>query len=276
MMSRATQDDRSAIEAFLLPHAEYAMFPLNNLAHHGMAGGHPNAVTLWVQRQAGQITDVLTQTDGGMVLPFLPSRNYAAAAQALRGRQVTGFAGRRDDVRGLQAACALTQAAATLDQDEPHFLLHLADLTIPAGPGQIVPLATAPQDTIQTWMLDYQLNTLHTPPDQAAGRVASAYATYTAMRSHVVLMEGATPLAMTGFNAQIPDIVQLGHVYTPPALRGQGHARRAVALHLAQTGAARAVLFSASEAAARAYRAVGFRRIGDWTLTLLLTKETVP
>jgi RimJ/RimL family protein N-acetyltransferase len=265
---RATEADRAEIEAFLRPHAEFAMFPLNNLARYGMAGGHPNAVSVWFQRRADQITDVLTLTDGGMILPFLPSRDYAAAAQALRGRQVTGFAGRRDDVRGVEAACTLTTPPRPLDHDEPHFLLHLSDLIVPTGPGQIVPLARAPAAVVQGWMLDYQLRTLLTPPDQAQGRMLGAYANYTAMGSHVVLVEGDTPLAMTGFNAQIPDMVQVGGVYTPPDLRSQGHARRAVALHLAQTGAARAVLFSASVAAARAYHAIGFRQIGDWTLTL--------
>lgn len=272
-MTPATPSDRPAIEAFLRPYAEFAMFPLNNLARYGMAGGHPYAVSFWLAHRAGQITDILTLTDAGMVMPFLPSGDFAAAAAALRGREVTGLVGRRADVRGLEAASGLVGAPRTLDHDEPHFLLHLSDLILPDGPGQIVPLSHAPASVIQSWMLDYQLHTLHTPPDQAPARVQSAYDTYLDLRSHVVLMDGDTPLAMTGFNAQIPDVVQLRGVYTPPPLRGQGHARRAVALHLAQTEASRAVLFSASEAAAKAYRAVGFRRIGDWTLALLRDKE---
>ena len=68
-------------------------------------------------------------------------------------------------------------------------------------------------------------------------------------------------------------MVQVGGVYTPPDLRGRGHARRALALHLAASGAERATLFSASAMAARAYRAVGFRQIGDWTLLLLRDTE---
>ena len=138
-----------------------------------------------------------------------------------------------------------------------------------------MPLADAPVETIKAWMLDYQLRTLHTPPQAAAQQVEDSYARYIDAKSHVVLMEGQVPLAMTGFNAQIPDMVQIGGVYTPPDLRGRGHARRAVALHLAANGADRATLFSASEAAARAYRAIGFRQIGDWTLMLLADKERV-
>ena len=271
-MIRATEADRAGIEAALMPRSEFAMFPLNNLRHHGMAGGHPFALTLWLARQGGSITDVLAQTDGGMVMPYLPSGDFAAAAAVLRGREVAGIVGVRDWVRGLEAALGL-QGARSLDRDEPHFLLDKVDLTVPDGPGRIVPLVDAPEDIIKGWMLDYQLATLHTPADQAGQRVQDSHALYAASRSHVVLMAGHTPLAMTGFNAQIPGMVQVGGVYTPPDLRGRGHARRALALHLAASGAARATLFSASEAAARAYRAIGFRQIGAWTLLLLRDTE---
>jgi RimJ/RimL family protein N-acetyltransferase len=273
-MKRAALDDRAEIEAALLPHAEFAMFPLNNLARHGMAGGHPYAVTLWVARNGGGICDVLTQTDAGLVMPYLPSGDYAAAAEVLRGREVSGLVGVRGWVRGLEAVLGL-QGMRSLDHDEPHFLLDRVDLVVPDGPGRILPLSDAPAGTIKAWMLDYQLATLHTPADQAGKRVADSYAFYTTTRSHVVLMDGDTPLAMTGFNAQVPDMVQIGGVYTPPDLRGRGHARRALALHLAASGAPRATLFSASDMAARAYRAIGFRQIGDWTLMLLRDRERV-
>ena len=277
-MIRASPADLAEIKAFLTPHAERAMFPLNNLAHHGMSGGHPFAVTLWLARQNGQITDVLTQSDSGMVMPFLPSQDYPAAARALQGRAVIGIVGPRPCARGLEAATRLTPAAKSLDQDEPHFALTLDAMTLPDGPGEILPLAAAPPDTILTWMQDYERHTLNTPPDKARHEAEADYARYTATGSHVVLMHAGTPLAMTGFNAQLADIVQIGGVYTPPPLRGQGHARRAVALHLAQArtrGVQRATLFSASEMAARAYRALGFSQIGDWSLILLRNKETV-
>ena len=277
-MIKATEADRAEIEAFLDPRSEYAMFPLNNLRHHGMVGGHPYAVTLWIARRHGAISDVLTQTETGMVFPYLISGDYGAAAAALRGRDVFGMVGCRDFVRGLEAATGLLDAAKTLDHDEPHFLLDLADLALPDGAGRIVPLADAPEAVIKSWMLDYQISTLNTPAAEAPQRVADSYAHYVGSGSHVVLMTGDTPLAMTGFNARLPDIVQIGGVYTPPELRGRGHARLAVALHLAQArfaGVRRATLFSASDMAARAYRAIGFRDIGLWTLLIFAVKEVV-
>ena len=273
-MIAATAADRAGIEAFLEPQAEFAMFPLNNLRSHGMAGGHPHAVTMWLTRRDEQITDVLTRTESGMVMPFLPSGDYAAAALVLRGAEVAGIVGVKEWSRGLEGALAL-KGPRSLDHDEPHFLLECDTLRVPDGPGRIVPLAEAPVQLIKDWMLDYQLVTLGTPAGRANQYVEDSYARYVAAASHVALIEGDIPLAMTGFNAQIPGMVQVGGVYTPPPLRGRGFARRALALHLAASGACRATLFSASDMAARAYRAIGFRQIGDWTLMLMSEKERV-
>lgn len=277
-MIRATETDRAEIEAFLAPLAQFAMFPLFNLRTHGMAGGHPYAVSFWVARKSGRICDILCQTDGGMVMPVLPSQDFAAAARALQGRVVAGIVGPEQWARGLQIAAGLVEAPSTLDQDEPHFLLNMSDLAIPDGPGDIVPLSRPPEGIIKDWMLDYQLRTLNTPPAEALQRVKDNYSQYCDARSHVVLMQDGIPLAMTGFNARLPDIVQIGGVYTPPALRGKGYARRAIALHLARAqaeGATRATLFSASDSATAAYRAIGFQRIGLWTLLLLQGKPVI-
>ncbi|WP_139792875.1 GNAT family N-acetyltransferase [Pseudophaeobacter leonis] len=84
-----------------------------------------------------------------------------------------------------------------------------------------------------------------------------------------ILEVGGAPVAMTNFNAALPSIVQVGGVYTPPDLRGLGYARRAVALHLAeaqQAGITEATLFAANPAAARAYEAIGFSRIGSYRI----------
>ena len=260
-----------------MPCAELAMFPLNNLARHGMSGGHPHAVTMWLARWGGVLTDVLTRTEAGMVMPFLPSGGFRAAARALRGCEVAGIVGRRDWVRGLEGALSLT-GRRSLDHDEPQFVLDLVALTVPEGPKRIEALARAPVEIIKGWMLEYQMATLNTPADQAARRVEGSLAQFLALGSHVVLMDRDTALAMTGFNAQLPHIVQVGGDNVPPGLRGRGIARRAVALHLGQARAAgvlRATLFSASDMAARACRALGFRQTGDWMRLLLHDKEKV-
>ncbi|WP_342078057.1 GNAT family N-acetyltransferase [Yoonia sp. SS1-5] len=270
-MIAATATDRPEIADFLRARIMQAMFPLSNLSKYGMDGGHHYAVRFWISRKAGKTTDVLTVTDGGMVMPLLPSGEFTKAADLLRDVTVTGMAGPQRDVRGLSVIC-LADRTPSFDKDEPQFGLDISDLVVPQGPGRIRPLQDAPADLIKGWIYDYDVNTLNASPDIARAQVDGTYATYIETGSHVVLMDGDTPLAMTGFNAQLPDIVQIGGVYTPPAMRGRGHARRAVGLHLAHAaarGVRQATLFSASAAAARVYRAIGFQQIGTWSLILL-------
>ena len=91
-------------------------------------------------------------------------------------------------------------------------------------------------------------------------------------RNAWVAVAGGIPVSLAAFNACLPDIVQLGGIYTPPALRGRGYAKAAVAASLVaarERGASRAVLFTSNPSAARCYEAVGFRRLGDYGLVLL-------
>jgi GNAT superfamily N-acetyltransferase len=253
------------------------MFPLTNLRDHGLSGDAPQRQDLWLTRQGGQVTDVLALNHAGLLLPVLPSASYAAAARVLAGRKIMGVIGRQDWARGMQNACGLS-GPFTLNRDEPHFELPLSALQMPQGAGQIVPLAQAPADTIKSWIHAYMIEALDTPKAQADVEVFTRYDRYVAANSHVVLMDGTQPLAMCGFNARLPQIVQVGGVYTPPALRGLGHARRAIGQQLAQARAAgvqRAVLFAASDTAASTYRALGFEQIGQWTLLLLAEPQVI-
>lgn len=93
--------------------------------------------------------------------------------------------------------------------------------------------------------------------------------TYAAADSHRALDEGETPVAMTGFNAVLPQTVQIGAVYTPPLDRSRGLARRAVTLHLheaKQRGVTDLVLCAASPQVCKEYEAIGFARTVNYTV----------
>ncbi len=74
--------------------------------------------------------------------------------------------------------------------------------------------------------------------------------------------------------AALPDMVQIGGVWTPPPLRGLGYGRCVVAgalLAARRAGVTRAVLFTDDDnhGARRAYAAIGFDLVGDYGLVLL-------
>jgi predicted GNAT family acetyltransferase len=79
-------------------------------------------------------------------------------------------------------------------------------------------------------------------------------------------------VSMSAFNAALPDIVQLGGIFTPPQHRGRGHAKRAVAAQLLaarDAGATRSVLFTKNPSAVRCYEALGFELLSEFALVML-------
>jgi RimJ/RimL family protein N-acetyltransferase len=268
---RAGEGDLPAIRAFLGAEPELAMFPLSNLARYGLDGEAPYSVSFWIAEGPEGVTDVLTVTRMGMVMPRLPSGRFTEAAAAIAGREVGGVIGPATEARGVMAAAGLVGVPATLDMDEPQFALALDDLALPEGPGTLVPIGEIGRETFVRWRTDYHIEALGEQPTQASIGADKEFDAYIARDSHRALIVDGQPVAMTGFNASLPEIVQIGGVYTPPDLRGRGHARRALALHLheaREAGVRRATLFTGSDMAARAYRAVGFREVGHWTLAL--------
>ncbi|MGL4234644.1 GNAT family N-acetyltransferase [Tabrizicola sp.] len=267
MIRAAVPKDEAVLEAFLLRHVDGAMFPLSNLRDQGLGEGdfasaHPHATRFWID--GDPIGGILALTRGGMLLPMLPNGFDAGAfVPVLADMDLTGAVGPAGQVRRLLTGLGLAGRPAVVDRDEPGFALDLASLRIPAADGaKLIPVGADYRALLVDWRADYHRTTLGTPEDQVADRAAGDIDNCIANGRHRVLLLNGQPVAMTGFNAALPEIVQIGGVYTPPALRNRGYARLALALHLAEArakGVARAVLFAASEAASRAYLSIGFQ-----------------
>ena len=272
-MIKAGVSERPAIEAFLTDNIATSMFPLSNLRSYGMNGGHPRAVTFWVRWQAGQITDVLTITDGGFLFPQCPTAPWADVRVILGGQRIQGILGDAQQANAIRDACDLV--TPEMNDVDPLYHVSLRDLQVPDCRGyRLVSIADAPRDVVTAWREDYLNTVLAIPGTDPQKQAQTDIAAYISADSHRVLMQGDTVLAMTGFNARLSHAVQVGGVYTPPEFRKQGLARRAVGLHLQEArsnGVTDAILFAASGNAARAYEAIGFQHIGAFAL--LIYKE---
>lgn len=270
-MIRCDDADREALVDFMFAHAPILMFPLTNLTIYGMRGGHPRAITAWVAKDGDKITDVLTISDEGLVFPCCPSGDWDAVAQVVKGRHVKGFIGDGQQVAALRHAVGLSRKAE-LDAIEPAFILDIANIQMPDTTGfTLHPLTAAPLDLLIEWRTDYQIATLDAPADEAKDRATREINAYVEKDSHRVLFQNGVPVSMTGFNAELPEIVQIGGVYTPPDLRSRGFARIALAMHLSEVsvdGVTQAVLSAANTAAARAYVALGFERTGSFAIAI--------
>lgn len=249
---------------WLAVHAQGPVFLESNLRAYGLGGRNPYSLDLW--RGPGGLVGLTT---GGILLPQMTlagDANWPALRPALAGRDITALIGVEAQVRRAQAALDLIAAPKRLDRVEPAFSLTLSDLVMPAIQGlELRPVRDADVPLLIRWNTAYRIEILGDAPLEAEAAARANIALYHAEDSHRILWQGETPVAMTGFNAPLPDLVQVGGVYTPPALRRRGFARAAVALHLADAraqGIARARLFAANAHAARAYAAIGFRAHG--------------
>jgi RimJ/RimL family protein N-acetyltransferase len=265
----AGPEEAGDIAAYLRRHRDQAMFPLSNLTHHGMGREGRYQMRFWLKGQGNRIGAALGLSAMGVLLPVLPGQGAEDLAQLgplLAGEVVAGIIGPPDWADALLPALGLQDAATEHRADEPGFALDLADLVLPDDPDLRLRSPDVHDVPILVrWRAAYRGEVVGTPPHLRERLARDDIAAYLERDSHRILERNGLPVAMTGFNAELPDVVQVGGVYVPPDHRCRGHARAVVALHLAEArraGIRRAVLFAANEAAARAYRAIGFRPSG--------------
>ncbi|NDR57260.1 GNAT family N-acetyltransferase [Aliiruegeria sabulilitoris] len=273
--------DADAIEAFLVVHSDTSMFLRANLAAHGPCGGEErNATSMWIREKAGAVTGVFGITTAGFVLVQIPEdMPEAQLSETLKPYEINGVFGATDQVRQVQAALGLSEAKAQLDDDEPLYSLDLTRLVLPHTHVALREATEADKPLLAHWRASYLVEIFHFKPEEAQEMAGDDVDAMLSKHSLMLLeSEEGQPLAMTSFNAILPDTVQIGNVYTPDEVRGQGHARRAVALHLDRArrdGVKRAILFASGPAASRAYEAIGFEQIGHFTLLFFADTQAV-
>lgn len=269
--------DEDALEAFLATRAAHAMFLRANLRRAGIVDtGAPYTGTYAGAVDGGALVGAGACFWNGIVITAAGEHAgpVAAAAVAASGRRPHGFLGPWVEVGAARAALGFSGAPADMDSREDLYELDLAALVVPPrlAAGELVCRAADAADLplLARWRAAYHVEALGAAPGPATDEAAR---TEVHRWGFWVLVDAGAVVAMTSFNARLPDMVQVGGVYTPPQLRGRGYARAAVAGSLVDAraeGVARAILFTGDDnAAARAaYLALGFRIVGDYGMVL--------
>jgi len=274
-----TAQDAAQLEAFLVSHADSSMFLRSNARRGGLEfQGQPFQATYAGAFRSGAIVGVVAHSWRGMVQVQASGlvTELTRACIDWSGRPVTGFSGPLQQVREAKAAFRGETANAKLSADEGLYALNLSDLVIPAALSSatvVCQAVTAHQrDVLCGWRLAYDIEVLGgSDSREQRKRAADFLDAQIADGNAWVALAGSTPVSLSAFNATLPDIVQLGGIYTPPDLRGRGFAKVAVAgslLAARERGASRAVLFTTNPSAVRTYEALGFARVGDFSLIL--------
>jgi predicted GNAT family acetyltransferase len=274
-----TTADAPGLEAFLSKHRDSSMFLRANARESGLEdrGALHHGTYTAAERDGGMVAVAAHYRTG--LLALLAPEQCAAVAQACvaaSGRAVTGLAGLPGQVSEARRALGLDHIVAVHGGQEWLYALDLAGLIVPPALASGTVVVRHPRaderDVLVAWRLAYDIE-LFGASDTAGQRQRSAAfldAQIAAGHAWIALHE-EQPVSLAAFNAALPDIVQLGGIYTPPDLRGRGFARAAVAAALLDArahGVSRAVLFTNSHSAARSYEAVGFARTGDYALVL--------
>lgn len=270
--------DLEWIVPFLRAHIQSSMFFLSNLEAHGLGSDAPYGLRMWALDSAAR--GLIGVTNGGSILlqaPTATAADWQATEPFWRDLTLTSLVAEAAQAEAFLQATGLAARPMAINAGEPGYYLALEDLIVPDCAGfALVPIDESLRFLATQWRAVYHGEVLGTPEAQRYAAAAKDVEGFIARGSHRMLTKDGVPVAMTGFNAQAGDAVQIGAVFTPPETRGQGLARRAVALHLEEArvrGVKQAILFAANAAAARAYEAIGFQRNGSMTMALFHTEE---
>jgi len=272
--------DRAKLDGFLLAHRDTSLFLRANLQRSGLQyQPKPFHATYVAAFNGTTLTGVAAHCWNGMLLLQAPEGigELARACVAYSGRPVSGFSGPLEQVRAARTALDLADTPAAMDEDEWLYGVDLVNIIVPEPlrSGDITARPPLPheRDLLCAWRLAYDIETLGSADTPETRDRSSRTLDLQISEGHAwVAFTDNQPVSLSAFNAALPDIVQLGGIYTPPELRGRGYAKAAVAASLLaarQRGVTRAVLFTSNPSAARSYEAVGFRRLGDFGLVLL-------
>jgi ribosomal protein S18 acetylase RimI-like enzyme len=274
--------DEAKLEFFLAQTPESSMFLRANLAKAGIVGrGEAFQGTYVGAFEDGRLAGAAALFWNGNLMmqcpPALAAPLVAETLAAALPRAASGLIGPCAQVEAAIEIPPFSLRRARLAARQDLFALTLGNFAMPAlpGPGYAVGAATAADRPIlRDWRYAYCREVLAWPEGESSRRNAADEIDRTIDEANgYVLRLNGTPVAYAGINAKLPDIVQIGGVYVPPAERDQGYGRLATAAALADVkakGVRQAILFTGIEnvAAKFCYEGLGFRVVGDYAIVL--------
>ncbi len=274
-------DERLA-EQFLAQYAESSMFLRSNMMRAGLDNkGQPYQGDYFASfADSGEINGVLAQYKSGIMIMQAPDLGELddlihAFRQAVT-RPVAGVIGPDDQAIRVISSFGFSREVFASNKSEKLYALDLRDVKVPEklDPSWRMKLARdAGAETLYTWMKAFDIETLGAEDNDALDQdIKQQVARMMTEPDFWMLEIDGRPVSVNGFNARLPDSVQIGSVYTPPEHRGKSYARSLLTLVLQdaqRNGVQKAVLFTNTPAAAKAYEAIGFNQIGSYRIAIL-------
>lgn len=273
--------DVAELDAFLATHASSSMYL--RAALHGGADRRGFAL----RREHGAIVAVTHQLACGMMVLQAPVNPGALAAATLRhtGRRLRGFFGPLSQVQAARREMGLDAVPFLKNTHEDLFTLPLGELVLPAalsGNALTCRVALAADfELLVAWRVGFRQQALSDAPGAQLEKTSRADIAALLAAESLFILESGQALACCSFNARLPDMVQVGNVWTPPGERGNGYARAVVAgalMRARAAGVATAVLSTGGQnlPAQAVYRRLGFKLIGDYATATIAPDTALP
>jgi uncharacterized protein len=268
--------DEASLSAFLAQTPETAMFLRSNLRASGIRdNGTPYQGSYVGAFDGDKLVGVAAfYWNGNLMLQCssaLAPDLSAAALAARPERQALGVLGPRAPVAAAIEIPAFAKRRARIAARQSILAVDLADLPAQTPVAARVRTATGKdRDVAAAWRHDYLCETLGAAPGETTRlRAAEEIDRAIDEARGYVLCVGDHLMAYAGFNATLPDMVQVGGLYCPPDERGLGYARAALLgalLDARAKGVAKAVLFTSDDnmSTLRCAQALGFKAAGEY------------
>jgi uncharacterized protein len=268
--------DEAIVEAFLVKYATSSMFLRSNLRAVGLENqGKTFQGKYAAVIEDGQIVAVAAHYWNGMITLQAPTHleSVVTSCLELEKRDIFGITGPAKQVEDASKILGFEGRQFCVAEREILFILELCNLKVPIAlvTGNVECRFPIPSELelLVEWSVAYQVEALGQIESQKLrDESRQTVEKRQADESHFCLVRGEIPVAYCTFNARLPDIVQIGGVWTPPELRGNGYAKSVVAgalVYARLQGVTQAVLFTSPNniPAQSAYRAIGFQATGE-------------
>ena len=276
--------DEELLEAFILQHINTSMFLRSNLQAAGLVDGNQRYQGTYIAAIENQeIKAVAAHYWNGMVVVQAPVylEEVVRAVVEKSNRVISGITGEARQVKLTRKALQLENRPTQLNDDEILFSLALDKLKIPTAlkSGKVKCRHPLPEELelLTQWRVAYCVETLgdKETPELVKNCRQGIESSQAQARQWVLTVEHDKEnnkenklVSYSAFNAGLPDIVQIGGVYTPPDLRGNGYAKCVLAgslLEAKSQGVYKAILFTSKDnlAAQAVYRGIGFQETGE-------------
>lgn len=276
--------DEPALEFFLKNHIDTSMFLRSNLYHSGLyyrnAPFHGDYFASF--DNAGKIVGVLAHYWNGNIMMQCPDINVLTelvrSFQKRVTREIAGILGEEQQADVVIKQLGLVHIDYSVNYPDGLYALDLQNLIKPSNSHkaryQLIEAKHCDKQLLYEWFNAYQIEALGAEEKSSilADRVTNEVNSTLKGNDRWILEVDGTPVSLCGFNARLPDVVQIGPVWTPMKLRNRGYARIIVALSLnaaQKKGVSRAVLFTNNQAAIQAYQSIGFNKVGHYRLAIL-------